>query len=75
MHEEHLSPFLPILFILIIAVVIKGFLRSGSGGKLSYERTGRLFSPAERSDDFGLRNAEGGLRKHLRAGDLAIEER
>jgi hypothetical protein len=49
MHQEHLSLFLPILFILIIAVVIKGFLRSGSAGKLSYERTGRLFSPAERS--------------------------
>jgi hypothetical protein len=49
MHPEQLAPFVPILFILIIAVVLKGVLRSGSGGKLSYERKDRLFSPAERS--------------------------
>lgn len=46
---EQLAPFLPIFFILIVAVVLKGILRGGSGGKPSYERRDPLFSPAERS--------------------------
>jgi Protein of unknown function (DUF2726) len=49
MHAEQLAPFFPILVILIVAVVLKGALRGGNGGKLSYERKDRLFSPAERS--------------------------
>ena len=49
MHSEHYPWFFPILFFLIIAVVLKGFLRGGSGGKISYERRDPLFSTAERS--------------------------
>jgi very-short-patch-repair endonuclease len=49
MHPEQFALFLPILFILIIAVAVKKFIRSESVGNFSYERTDRLFSPAERS--------------------------
>jgi hypothetical protein len=49
MFPEQLTSFLPILFLLIVAVVLKSILRSGTAGKLSYERNDRLFSPAERS--------------------------
>lgn len=49
MHPEQLAPFVPILFILIIAVVLIGTLGGRSAGKLSFERNDRLFSPAERS--------------------------
>lgn len=49
MHPEQLAPFLPIFFILIVAVVLKSILGGGSAGKLSYERNDRLFSAAERS--------------------------
>src|SRR6266704_6880928 len=49
MHPEQFAPFLPILLILIIAVVIKSFLRGSGARNYSYERRDRLFSPAERS--------------------------
>lgn len=49
MHPEHLGSFLPIFFILIIAVVFKEVLRGRAAGRLSYERRDRLFSAAERS--------------------------
>jgi hypothetical protein len=49
MHPEQLAPLLPILFLLIIAVVLKTILRGGSAENPSYERNDRLFSPAERS--------------------------
>lgn len=49
MHPEHFPWFFPILFLLIIAVVLKTILRGGSAGYPSYERNDRLFSPAERS--------------------------
>ena len=46
---QQFAPFLPIFFILIIAVVIKSILRGGSAKNYSYERRDRLFSRAERS--------------------------
>ena len=49
MHPEQFAPLLPIFFILIIVVVLKGILRGGSGRNASYERRDPLFSPAERS--------------------------
>src|ERR1700726_3045184 len=49
MHPEQFAPFLPIFFVLIIAVVIKSILRGSSTKNYSYERRDRLFSPAERS--------------------------
>jgi Protein of unknown function (DUF2726) len=49
MQQEQLGSFLLILCILIIAVVLKEFLRGRAEGRLSYERRDRLFSAAERS--------------------------
>lgn len=47
MHLEQLVPFFSILIILILAVVLKGVLRSGSGGERAYEGNARLFTPAD----------------------------
>lgn len=49
MHPEQFTSLLPLLVILIVAVVLVIGLRAVGGGKVSYERREKLFSPAERS--------------------------
>jgi hypothetical protein len=49
MHPEQFTPLLAIFVILIIAVVLASILRTVGGGKISYERREKLFTPAERS--------------------------
>jgi len=49
MHPEQFVPLLPLVFLLLIAIVIKSFLRARGAGDFPYERIEKLFTAAERS--------------------------
>jgi hypothetical protein len=49
MHPEQFVPLLPLVFLLLIAIVIKSFLRARGAADFPYERIEKLFTAAERS--------------------------
>ncbi len=49
MHPEQFVPLLPLVFLLLIAIVIKRFLRGRGAADFPYEPIEKLFTAAERS--------------------------
>ena len=49
MHPQQFVPLLPLVFLLVIAIAIKCFLRTRGAGDFPYDRTEKLFTAAERS--------------------------